>query len=76
VLSLLIDLRFLKCIFWCVYYVQGCFASCMTVHHMSGAQGGQKKTSDPLRLKLEMVVSCQVSTEDQTWALRKSSQCS
>jgi hypothetical protein len=34
--------------------------ACMSVQHVHLALGGQKRTSDPLRLELQMIVSCHV----------------
>ena len=38
-----------------------CFATCMP-----GAYGGEKKTSDPLDLELEKVISCHVDAGNGT----------
>lgn len=35
--------------------------ACMYMYNMSGVQGGQKRTSDPLEVKLQMAMSNQVS---------------
>lgn len=43
---------------------------------MPGAFRGQKRVSDPLRLELQMVVSCHMDSGNWAWVLCKSSQCS
>ena len=56
---------------WFNFYdmYMGVLPAYMSVHHttyMSGACGCQKKVSDPLKLELQMVVSCHVSTGNLT----------
>lgn len=48
---------------------------CMCATCMSGVQGGQKTTLNPLELKLRTVVSC-VGVGNQTWVPCKTSRFS
>ena len=41
--------------------------------HIPGVCRGWKRVLDPLQLELQMVVSCHVGAENQTWVLWKSS---
>lgn len=45
----------------CIFISCGCFATCMP-----GAYGGEKRTSDPLDLELEKVISCHVGAGNRT----------
>jgi hypothetical protein len=49
---------------------------CLCITRMSGAHGGQKRTSDPLELVLQIVVSLQMGAKNWTLVLWKSSQYS
>lgn len=41
---------------------------CLCIRHLSGALGGQKRALDPLKLELQMVVSCHVGAGNQAHA--------
>lgn len=55
-----------------IVYVHECLCTlCMPIAHRS-----QKRASDPLKLELQVAVRCHVSAENQTWVLKRRSQCS
>jgi len=49
----------------CLFYVYGCFAQCMFVHHMC-ADPQKLRVSDGLELELQTVVSYVVGAGNQT----------
>ena len=54
-----------------------CYASMyVCTLHVCSASGGQKRTSDPLELELQMFVSCHVGAGNEIWFICKGSQCS
>lgn len=53
-------------IFILIFYVYEFYLSvCLCAMCVPGTHGGQKRTSDPLELELDMVVSCHASTRNQ-----------
>ena len=56
------------CLHICAYM---CDIMCMSYGH-----GGQERMLDPLKLKLQMIISYHVGAENQTQDLYKSSKCS
>lgn len=49
---------------------------CVCTTYIPGVHGSQKRASDPLRLDLPIVVSCQGGPENQSLVLWASGQCS
>lgn len=52
-----------------------CLCACLCTTFMSGASRGQKRTSDPLELELQIPVNCHVGARNRTWVFCKSNQC-
>lgn len=70
-------LHFLKVILrFIVFMCMRVLSACMSVYHVPGALGGQKRESDPLTLESQMVVNRHVSAGNQTRVLLKCIQCS
>jgi hypothetical protein len=67
------DSFYFSFLFVWVFSLYVCMYVCMSTTHIPGARGGQKKTLDPLGLKLQMVLSHYVHTGNRTAVLR---QCS
>lgn len=51
-----------------MFYKHFCQHVCLYTTFMQ-CHGGQKRTLDPLELKLQMLVSCHVVKENKTWVL-------
>lgn len=53
-----------------IFMFIGIFSACIIcAPHGSSICGGQKEAQDPLRLELQMVVSCFLRAGNQTWDL-------